>query len=107
MSRTSGRIYPPGFPVMIPHQVSSRKTPFRKKLSSSYRFSKSKTYFEQCFDVIGCLGNGSFGQVLHVKCKDTGEEYAVKRALRTFESSGKRYRQLQEALNHEASITSS
>ncbi|PIO64234.1 kinase domain protein, partial [Teladorsagia circumcincta] len=71
-------------------------------LSSLYRFSKTKTYFEQCFDVIGCLGNGSFGQVLHVRCKDTGEEYAVKRALRTFESSGKRYRQLQEALNHEA-----
>ncbi|PIO66931.1 hypothetical protein TELCIR_11339, partial [Teladorsagia circumcincta] len=41
-------------------------------------------------------------KVLHVRCKDTGEEYAVKRALRTFESSGKRYRQLQEALNHEA-----
>ncbi|PIO54423.1 hypothetical protein TELCIR_24215 [Teladorsagia circumcincta] len=40
--------------------------------------------------------------VLHVRCKETGEDYAVKRALRTFESSGKRYRQLQEALNHEA-----
>ncbi|KAK5971393.1 hypothetical protein GCK32_016135, partial [Trichostrongylus colubriformis] len=66
-----------------PHQISSRKTPFRKKLSSLYRFSKSKTYFEQCFDVIKCLGNGSFGQVLHVRCKETGKEYAVKRALRT------------------------
>uniref|UniRef100_A0A158QP11 non-specific serine/threonine protein kinase n=1 Tax=Haemonchus placei TaxID=6290 RepID=A0A158QP11_HAEPC len=71
------------------------------ELSPLYRLSKSKTYFEQCFDVIGILGNGSFGQVLHVRSKDTGEEYAVKRALRTFESSGKRYRQLQEALNHE------
>ncbi|WKY02552.1 hypothetical protein Q1695_016097 [Nippostrongylus brasiliensis] len=100
-SRTSSRIYPPGFPILKPHQISSKKTPFRNKLSSSYRFSKTKTYLEQCFDVVGCLGNGSFGQVLHVKCKETGEEFAVKRALRTFETPGKRYRQLQEALNHE------
>lgn len=51
--------------------------------------------------MLGVLGHGSFGQVVHVRCKESGTEYAVKRALRTFETSGKRYRQLQEALNHE------
>ncbi|KAK6744003.1 hypothetical protein RB195_010979 [Necator americanus] len=101
-TRSSGRVYPPGFPVMRPHQISAKKTPLRTHLSPMYHFSKTKTYMEQCFKVIKILGNGSFGQVLDVKCLETGKRFAIKKALRTFESSGKRRRQLLEVINHES-----
>ncbi|KHJ90374.1 kinase domain protein [Oesophagostomum dentatum] len=101
-TRSVGRVYPPGFPVMRPHQISAKKTPLRAHLSPLYRFSKKKTYMDQCFKVINVLGNGSFGQVLDVKCLETGKRFAIKKALRTFESSGKRRRQLLEVINHES-----
>ncbi|VDM85222.1 unnamed protein product [Strongylus vulgaris] len=101
-TRSSGRVYPPGFPVMRPHQISGMKSPLRTHLSPMYRFSKTKTYMEQCFEVIKVLGNGSFGQVLDVKCLETGKRFAIKKALRTFESSGKRHRQLLEVITHES-----
>ncbi|EYC03379.1 hypothetical protein Y032_0094g2726 [Ancylostoma ceylanicum] len=101
-TRSSGRVYPPGFPVMRPHQISAKKTPLRTHLSPMYRFSKTRTYMEQCFEVVKVLGNGSFGQVLDVKCLETGKRFAIKKALRTFESSGKRRRQLMEVINHES-----
>ncbi|CAJ0598542.1 unnamed protein product [Cylicocyclus nassatus] len=101
-TRSFGRVYPPGFPVMKPHQISAMKSPMRTHLSPMYRFSKTKTYMEQCFDLIKVLGNGSFGQVLDVKCLETGKRFAIKKALRTFESSGKRRRQLLEVITHES-----
>ncbi|KAL6726726.1 hypothetical protein Aduo_008667 [Ancylostoma duodenale] len=87
---------------MKPHQISAKKTPLRTHLSPMYRFSKTRTYMEQCFEVMKVLGNGSFGQVLDVKCLETGKRFAIKKALRTFESSGKRRRQLLEVINHES-----
>ncbi|KHJ88658.1 hypothetical protein OESDEN_11547, partial [Oesophagostomum dentatum] len=39
---------------------------------------------------------------LEVECLETGRRYAVKRALRTFDSAGCRQQKLREAHNHEA-----
>uniref|UniRef100_A0A1I7ZYF6 non-specific serine/threonine protein kinase n=1 Tax=Steinernema glaseri TaxID=37863 RepID=A0A1I7ZYF6_9BILA len=53
--------------------------------SSSYRRTSKASYFEQCFINKGIIGRGSFGEVMLVVSKDTGEPYAIKRQLRACE----------------------
>ncbi|EPB69525.1 kinase domain protein [Ancylostoma ceylanicum] len=67
-----------------------------------YVYDKERSYFEQCFREMRILGRGLFGEALEVECLETGNHYAVKRALRTFESAGARQQKLREATNHEA-----
>ncbi|KJH44718.1 hypothetical protein DICVIV_09242 [Dictyocaulus viviparus] len=100
-----------------------------ERTSRIYQASSGKTYFEQCFKVIRILGKGVFGEtiVIHAKFRaltirfpqeiseqlaplravevlslEDGEHYAIKRALRTFESSGNRRMKLREVLVHES-----
>ncbi|KAK6010333.1 hypothetical protein OSTOST_24641, partial [Ostertagia ostertagi] len=65
-------------------------------------YEKERSYFEQCFKELRVLGRGLFGEALEVECRETGNRYAVKRALHTFESAGNRQLKLREATNHEA-----
>jgi membrane-associated tyrosine/threonine-specific cdc2-inhibitory kinase len=47
--------------------------------SSFYDRNKNESYFEQCFETIQKLGEGSFGEVFKVRCKQDGKYYAVKK----------------------------
>ncbi|KAK5964648.1 Protein kinase domain-containing protein, partial [Trichostrongylus colubriformis] len=102
--RRSSGIYPPGFQVMRPRLVTATDTPPDQieKNSPVYQYSKTSTYFEQCFSITRQLGKGSFGEALEVKSLEDGKRYAIKRALHTFESCGNRRRKLHEAIMHES-----
>ncbi|XGW31456.1 hypothetical protein V3C99_009985, partial [Haemonchus contortus] len=102
--RRSSGIYPPGFQVMRPRLVTARNTPVDdiEKSSTIYQYSKTKTYFEQCFKIVRQLGRGVFGEALEVENLEDGKRYAIKRALHTFESSGDRRQKLHEAMLHES-----
>ncbi|CAJ0598532.1 unnamed protein product [Cylicocyclus nassatus] len=98
------RVYPPGFPILRPRLISQNGTPADsiEKISKLYVYDKNRSYFEQCFREVRVLGRGLFGEALEVECLETGNHYAVKRALRTFESAGCRQQKLREATNHGA-----
>ncbi|VDM55218.1 unnamed protein product [Angiostrongylus costaricensis] len=98
------RVYPHGFPVSRPRQVSRNGIPLDniERTSMIYTYDKERSYFEQCFKELRILGRGLFGEALEVECRETGKRYAVKRALHTFESAGNRQQKLREATNHEA-----
>ncbi|VDO63020.1 unnamed protein product [Heligmosomoides polygyrus] len=102
--RIVSRIYPPGFQVMKPRLVTGTSTPPDHIETSSpiYKFSKTKTYFEQCFRVVRQIGKGEFGEALEVESVEDGKRYAIKRSLRTFESTGDRQLKLREATLHES-----
>lgn len=99
-----GRVYPHGFPVSRPRQVSRSGIPSDniENTSKIYAYEKDRSYFEQCFEELRVLGRGLFGEALEVECRETGKHYAVKRALHTFMSAGNRQQKLREVINHEA-----
>ncbi|PIO58796.1 hypothetical protein TELCIR_19759, partial [Teladorsagia circumcincta] len=89
--------------LFSPNRVPSRcANLILEKTSSIYVYEKDRSYFEQCFKELRVLGRGLFGEALEVECRETGNHYAVKRALHTFESAGNRQLKLREATNHEA-----
>lgn len=80
--------------------ISNTSTPKSKNtsldLSSSfYDRNKSESYFEQCFETIRKLGEGSFGEVFQVRCKQDGKHYAVKK-MRYFHRGGNYRRERME-----------
>ncbi|KAK6055808.1 kinase domain protein [Cooperia oncophora] len=89
---------------MRPRLVTATDKPldYIEKSSSIYQYSKTQTYFEQCFKIVRQLGKGVFGEALEVENLEDGKRYAIKRALYTFESSGNRRQKLHEALVHES-----
>lgn len=72
-----------------------------KSLSSEYSVHLADSYFEQCFEVIELLGEGSFSQVFKVRSKDDGCFYAVKKAKCPYKSEKHREERLEEVLRHE------
>ncbi|WKY03780.1 hypothetical protein Q1695_005049 [Nippostrongylus brasiliensis] len=101
---TRFRVYPADFQVMRPRLITATTTaPDQiEKTSSVYKFSRTFTYFEQCFKILRQLGRGVFGEALEVECLEDGKRYAVKRALRTFETAGGRQQKIREAKIHES-----
>jgi hypothetical protein len=53
-------------------------------LSKLYKHSHNLTYFREKFDEVSRIGEGSFGEVFKVRCKETGLYYAVKRSKELF-----------------------
>ncbi|XP_046859290.1 membrane-associated tyrosine- and threonine-specific cdc2-inhibitory kinase-like [Xenia sp. Carnegie-2017] len=58
-------------------------------------------YFEQCFKIIGKLGQGSFGEVFKVESKEDGCLYAVKKSRVRFRGEYDRQQRLDEVKKHE------
>ncbi|GAB0087995.1 Membrane-associated tyrosine- and threonine-specific cdc2-inhibitory kinase [Sergentomyia squamirostris] len=71
------------------------------KLSSIYKPEKNESYFEQCFEKIEKMGEGSFGQVFKVRSRDDGLLYAVKMSKQFFRSESYREERLVEVKRHE------
>lgn len=55
-------------------------------VSRYYDRCRTQTYFEQCFDIIEKIGEGSFGEVFKVQSKEDGCFYAVKKSKLFFRS---------------------
>lgn len=71
-------------------------------LESPHYNSRSRTsYFEQCFEIVGKLGQGSFGEVFRVQSKDDGCMYAVKKSRVRFRGEFDRQQRLDEVKKHE------
>lgn len=80
-------------------------------LSNIYNMNKSESYFEQCFDVIDRLGEGSFGEVFKVRSRDDGRLYAIKKTIKSYRGETSRQERIEEVRryeqfsNHEHCIT--
>lgn len=70
-------------------------------LSSLYNESLGSSYFDQCFDPVLKIGEGSFGEVYKVRSKENGRYYAIKRTKECFRSSADRDEKLAEVRKHE------
>lgn len=69
--------------------------------SSFYDRKKNDSYFEQCFETICKLGEGSFGEVFKVRCKDDGKFYAIKKTKQIHRSESHRRERLEEVKRYE------
>ncbi|XP_019351041.1 membrane-associated tyrosine- and threonine-specific cdc2-inhibitory kinase isoform X2 [Alligator mississippiensis] len=65
-----------------------------------YDPAKRESFLRQCFQVLGHLGRGSFGEVYKVRSRADGRLYAVKRSVEPFRGAADRHRKLAEARRH-------
>lgn len=61
-------------------------------LSGVYNKDRMESYYEQCFEQISKIGEGSFGEVFKVRSRDDGQFYAVKISKYSFKNEA--YRQV-------------
>ncbi|XP_062565869.1 membrane-associated tyrosine- and threonine-specific cdc2-inhibitory kinase [Armigeres subalbatus] len=83
----------------VAHAVSFRSN--RSELSQLYEPSKRESYYEQCFEQIAKVGEGSFGEVFKVKSKIDGCLYAVKKSKEFFRGENYRQERLEEVRRYE------
>ncbi|XP_067421808.1 membrane-associated tyrosine- and threonine-specific cdc2-inhibitory kinase [Emydura macquarii macquarii] len=69
--------------------------------SRLYNPACREPFFSQCFQLLGQLGRGSFGEVYKVRSKEDGRLYAVKRSVVPFRGASDRQRKLAEVRKHE------
>uniref|UniRef100_A0A8C3FE32 Membrane-associated tyrosine- and threonine-specific cdc2-inhibitory kinase n=1 Tax=Chrysemys picta bellii TaxID=8478 RepID=A0A8C3FE32_CHRPI len=86
-----------------PRSVSFRGSQVRALAPRSrlYDPARREPFFSQCFQLLGRLGRGSFGEVYKVRSKEDGRLYAVKRSVEPFRGAGDRQRKLAEVRKHE------
>ncbi|XP_033628353.1 membrane-associated tyrosine- and threonine-specific cdc2-inhibitory kinase-like [Asterias rubens] len=85
-----------------PRAISFRQSePSVLLLSPHYNEKSRDSFFDQCFTVVQKLGEGSFGEVYKVKCKESGKLYAVKRSRERFKGEADKRRKLEEVHQHE------
>ncbi|CAM4562267.1 membrane-associated tyrosine- and threonine-specific cdc2-inhibitory kinase isoform X1 [Caretta caretta] len=86
-----------------PRSVSFRGSQVRALAPRSrlYNPARREPFFSQCFQLLGHLGRGSFGEVYKVRSKEDGRLYAVKRSVEPFRGAGDRQRKLAEVRKHE------
>lgn len=78
-----------------------RSTSIAALSSSFYDSTKNDSYYEQCFETIRKLGEGSFGEVFKVRCRDDGKFYAIKKMKQIFRSENHRRERLEEVKRYE------
>ncbi|XP_055638031.1 membrane-associated tyrosine- and threonine-specific cdc2-inhibitory kinase [Toxorhynchites rutilus septentrionalis] len=71
------------------------------ELSSLYQREKRESYYEQCFEQITKVGEGSFGEVFKVKSRLDGCLYAVKKSKEFFRGENYRQERLEEVRRYE------
>jgi hypothetical protein len=89
------RTAPPQTPAME-HRQRGRRPEEDQDIMIESSSAKSKSRFEQDFDIIGQLGNGSFGTVYKCLSRLDGCMYAVKAAKRKAKGVADRDRMLKE-----------
>lgn len=81
--------------------ISFQSGSARAELSSLYQREKRESYYEQCFEQISKVGEGSFGEVFKVKSKVDGCLYAVKKSKEYFRGEHYRQERLEEVRRYE------
>ncbi|XP_041767443.1 membrane-associated tyrosine- and threonine-specific cdc2-inhibitory kinase [Anopheles merus] len=81
--------------------ISFRLDDSRAELSALYNRHKPETYYEQCFEQLTKVGEGSFGEVFKVRSRTDGRLYAVKKSKTYFRSSQCRQLCLEEVRRYE------
>lgn len=69
--------------------------------SSIYRPYLRESYFEQCFEVVDRIGEGSFGEVFKVRSKEDGQLYAIKKSLQLYRGEQSRQEKIEEVRRYE------
>lgn len=69
--------------------------------NSVYRPNLRESYFEQCFEVVDRIGEGSFGEVFKVRSKEDGQLYAVKKSLQLYRGETSRQERIEEVRRYE------
>lgn len=87
----------------LPHVISFRDqsingSPIQNDI---YQPVKKESYFEQCFDLLAKIGEGSFGEVFKVRSKEDGRLYAVKKSLQLYRGENYRQERLEEVRRYE------
>uniref|UniRef100_A0A182JR74 Membrane-associated tyrosine- and threonine-specific cdc2-inhibitory kinase n=1 Tax=Anopheles christyi TaxID=43041 RepID=A0A182JR74_9DIPT len=81
--------------------ISFRLDDSRTELNALYNRHKPETYYEQCFEQLTKVGEGSFGEVFKVRSRTDGRLYAVKKSKTYFRSSQCRQLCLEEVRRYE------
>lgn len=66
-----------------------------------YQPDKKESYFEQCFDILAKIGEGSFGEVFKVRSKEDGRLYAIKKSNQQYRGEFYRQERLEEVRRFE------
>lgn len=70
-------------------------------MNSIHYVDKNESYFEQCFENIQRIGQGSFGEVFKVRSRDDGQLYAIKKSQHLLRSKQYRLERLEEVRRYE------
>ncbi|XP_011403057.1 PREDICTED: membrane-associated tyrosine- and threonine-specific cdc2-inhibitory kinase-like isoform X2 [Amphimedon queenslandica] len=85
-----------------PHTISFASDSINEPISGlRYSTDSQEPYFEQGFEIIKKIGEGSFGEVFQVKSREDGQLYAIKRSRQRFTGSWDRRKKLDEVEKHE------
>lgn len=74
---------------------------YATQLSPIYQKDLPESYFQQCFEIVSKIGEGSFGEVFKVRCREDGQFYAVKKSKEYFRSKEYRRERLEEVKRYE------
>lgn len=93
----------------IPHAISFKASNTSSSsadnnaslINSIYRPRSRESYFDQCFEVLERLGEGSFGEVFKVRSKEDGRLYAIKKSLKLYRSHVGRQERIEEVKRYE------
>uniref|UniRef100_A0A182JJK6 Membrane-associated tyrosine- and threonine-specific cdc2-inhibitory kinase n=1 Tax=Anopheles atroparvus TaxID=41427 RepID=A0A182JJK6_ANOAO len=85
----------------IANVVSFREDDGQMQLSALYNRSRPETYYEQCFEQLAKVGEGSFGEVFKVRSLADGRLYAVKKSKEYYRSEHGRQKCLEEVRQYE------
>ncbi|XP_055609501.1 membrane-associated tyrosine- and threonine-specific cdc2-inhibitory kinase-like [Uranotaenia lowii] len=81
--------------------VVSFRVDQRAELSQIYQRHRPESYYEQCFEQLTKVGEGSFGEVFKVKSRLDGCLYAVKKSKEFFRGEHYRQERLEEVRRYE------
>lgn len=81
--------------------ITFRNDVLTAQLSPIYRRELPESYFQQCFEIVSKIGEGSFGEVFKVRSREDGQLYAVKKSKEYFRSKEYRRERLEEVKRYE------
>lgn len=84
--------------ISFRHNKSTLSSPLN---NSTYNQKRRESYFEQCFDVLARIGEGSFGEVFKVRSREDGRLYAIKRSKKLCRGESTRQERINEVRHHE------